>query len=97
VLLDAFEALNGHSDALILVGAQAVYLHTGAASFAVAEHTTDGDVAVDPRVLGPRPEIAGAMRAARFSLDERDGHELVGGMGFVARTPGSRLREARRR
>jgi len=42
VLLDALEALGGHCDALILVGAQAVYLHTGAASFAVAEHTTDG-------------------------------------------------------
>ena len=29
VLLDALEALGPHRDATILVGAQAIYLHTG--------------------------------------------------------------------
>ena len=77
-LLDALEALEGHRDALVLVGAQAIYLHAGAAQFAVAEFTTDGDVAIDPRHLSAEPEIASAMRRARFFLDERDGRELVG-------------------
>ncbi len=77
-LLDALEALEGHRDALVLVGAQAIYLHTGAARFAVAEFTTDGDVAIDPRNLADDPEIASVMRAAKFFLDERDGRQLVG-------------------
>jgi len=29
ILLDALDALHDHIDSLILVGAQAVYLHTG--------------------------------------------------------------------
>ncbi|MDO9557517.1 MAG: hypothetical protein Q7J82_08055 [Coriobacteriia bacterium] len=77
-LLDALDALQGHRDALVLVGAQAIYLHTGAAQFAVAEFTTDGDVAIDPRLLSGDPEIASAMRKAKFILDERDGRKLVG-------------------
>lgn len=28
-LLDALEALESHLDALVIVGAQAIYLHTG--------------------------------------------------------------------
>ena len=35
-LLDALEALAPHRDSLILVGAQAVYLHAGEATIAVA-------------------------------------------------------------
>jgi len=77
-LLDALQALEGHRNALVLVGAQAIYLHTGAAQFAVAEFTTDGDVAIDPRILTDDPEIATAMRGARFFLDEREGRQLVG-------------------
>lgn len=41
VLLDALEALRDQLDAIVLVGAQAIYVHTGAAEFAVAEYTTD--------------------------------------------------------
>ncbi|MBA4370811.1 MAG: hypothetical protein C0418_04450 [Coriobacteriaceae bacterium] len=77
-LLDALAALDGHRDALVLVGAQAVYLHTGAAHFAVAEFTTDGDLAVDTRRLTGDPEIGSTMREAGFFLDQRDGEPLVG-------------------
>ena len=49
-LLDAVEALGIHRDAIVLVGAQAIYLHTGAADLAVAEYTTDADFAVRPDV-----------------------------------------------
>lgn len=43
VLLDALEALGPHRSSLVLVGAQAIYLHTGEADIAVAPFTTDAD------------------------------------------------------
>lgn len=36
-LLDALEALRGHSDQIVLVGAQAVYLHTDDVTLGVTE------------------------------------------------------------
>lgn len=51
VLLDALEAIRDHLDALVLVGAQAIYIHAGEAELAVAPYTTDGDLAIDPRHL----------------------------------------------
>ena len=49
-LLDAVEALGPHGDAVILVGAQAVYVHTEAddASFAISPFTYDADIVLDP-------------------------------------------------
>jgi len=47
VLLDALEALGEQRQALVLVGAQTIYLHTGAWTLATAEYTTDADIAVD--------------------------------------------------
>ena len=38
-LLDAVGALEAHKDSVILIGAQAIYLHTGHATFALAEAT----------------------------------------------------------
>lgn len=68
-LLDAMEALDAHRDALILIGAQAIYLHTGDAPVALAEATKDSDVAVDPRVLADEPLLDAAMKQAGFSPD----------------------------
>lgn len=70
-LLDALEALESHLDALVIIGAQAVYLHTGATEIALAEFTTDGDVAVDPDLLGSDPLVEEAMRAVGFVPDPR--------------------------
>jgi hypothetical protein len=42
VLLDALEALGPHRKAVVLVGAQAIYLHVGEGDMAVAPFTTDG-------------------------------------------------------
>ena len=70
-LLDALEALESHIDALVIVGAQAVYLHTGATEIALAEFTTDGDVAIDPDLLSSDPLIEEAMRSAGFTPDPR--------------------------
>lgn len=66
VLLDALEALGPHRDALVLVGAQAVYLRVGEAEFAVAPFTTDGDLAIDPAVLADIPPIEQALLSAGF-------------------------------
>ena len=70
-LLDALEALHAHLDALVLVGAQAIYLHTGSAKVAIAEYTNDGDLVLDPELLSSDPLIEHAMVAARFSPDPR--------------------------
>lgn len=69
VLLDAFEALGAQRDAVILVGAQAIYLHTGAADLAVAEFTSDADIALDPALLKPEPTLGVALGRAGFQRD----------------------------
>lgn len=66
VLLDAFDALGEHRDATILVGAQAIYLHTGDAEFGVAEYTTDVDLALDPMLLAEIPPLERALEEAGF-------------------------------
>lgn len=70
-LLDALDALRAHLDAVVIVGAQAIYLHTGSAQVALAEYTTDGDVALDPELLSSDPLIEEAMAAAQFAPDPR--------------------------
>lgn len=51
-LLDAAEALAEQREAVVLVGAQAVYLHAGDADFvASAPYTTDADFCVAPADL----------------------------------------------
>ena len=84
-LLDAVEALGPHSDAAILVGAQAVYVHTESEddSFAVAPFTRDADIALDPGRLEDSPAIIDAMSRAGFRLTDppgifrRDGRDQV--------------------
>jgi hypothetical protein len=51
VLLDALEAIGEQRDAVVLVGAQASYLHTGETDIAVPAFTTDGDLAIVPARL----------------------------------------------
>ena len=65
-LLDALVALEVHRDAVIVIGAQAVYLRTAAAPVALAEATKDSDLAVDPRELGEDPLLEDAMTRAGF-------------------------------
>ena len=71
VLLDALEALGEHREATILVGAQAIYLHTGAADLAVAEYTTDADLALDPALLAQVPPLEQALEGAGFHGSSR--------------------------
>ncbi|MCK5800844.1 MAG: hypothetical protein KAI47_26835 [Deltaproteobacteria bacterium] len=67
VLLDALEAFGPHRDAAILVGAQAIYLHTGDAELAVAEYTTNADLALDPALLDKIPPLEQALQCAGFT------------------------------
>src|SRR5262249_18751887 len=73
VLLDALEALGKHRKSVVLVGAQAIYLHVGEGDLAVAPYTTDGDLAIDPRELDDEPALATALEAAGFKLGVRPG------------------------
>ena len=73
VLLDALDALGAHRDSIILVGAQAVYLHTGASQLAVPEYTTDADLALDPRLLQSHPLLADVLGAAHFRVGKNPG------------------------
>ncbi len=72
VLLDALTALAPHDKAVIVAGAQAIYLHTGANDIGIAPYTTDGDLALDPTLLGDEPELEAAMRRAGFDVLEGD-------------------------
>lgn len=76
-LLDALEALGPHRDAVVLIGAQAIYIHTGKADIVLPAFTKDTDLAIDARVLGGDPRIERAMTKAGFVLDP------------VARQPGT--------
>lgn len=72
-LLDALTALEEHKDSVILVGAQAIYLHTGKAEIALAEFTKDSDLALDTRTLGGDPLIEQAMQTAGFMITAQPG------------------------
>ena len=72
-LLDAADALAEQFDAVVLVGAQAIYLHTGDADFAAAEYTTDADFCVAPADLRDTPLLAELLETRGFSLREHPG------------------------
>jgi hypothetical protein len=73
VLLDALDALGAHRKSVVLVGAQAIYIHVGEGDLAVSPYTTDGDLAIDPRELDDEPALAATLQAAGFHLAVRPG------------------------
>jgi hypothetical protein len=80
-LLDALDALVAHRDSLILIGAQAVYLHTGSRGTNVPPMTTDADLALDAELLADNPEIATTMQAAGFKSGQPGHWEDAQGIG----------------
>lgn len=76
VLLDALDALGEQREALILAGAQAIYIHTGAADVAVAEFTSDADLVVVPDQLKAHPRLSDAMERAQFRSGPQPGSWL---------------------
>lgn len=75
-LLDALEALESHLDSLILVGSQAIYVHTKGMKSKVAEFTRDADLSIDPRILQTSPLIEMLLDNAGFTLKDS---QLPGG------------------
>ena len=72
-LLDATDALAVHLDAIVLVGAQAIYLHTGDADLAAVEYTTDADFTIGPADLADSPLLADLLTARGFTTREHPG------------------------
>lgn len=73
-LLDAADALADQLDAVVLVGAQAVYIHAGDADFvATAPYTTDADFCVAPADLSDIPLLPELLTAHGFSRGEHPG------------------------
>lgn len=78
-LLDATDALAAHLDAVVLVGAQAVYVHTGEADLAdiahppPTEYTTDADFSLSPEDLSDSPTVARVLVERGFSRGEHPG------------------------
>jgi hypothetical protein len=65
-LLDALDALGTHRDSVILVGAQAIYLHTKGLASPVAEFTRDVDLAFQPELLSDSPLLEDCLKTAGF-------------------------------
>jgi hypothetical protein len=65
-LLDLLDGLGPQRAAVILVGAQAVYLHTGEADFAISPFTKDADLVVDRNRLLDRPILTEALARSGF-------------------------------
>jgi hypothetical protein len=73
VLLDALEALGEHRDAIVVVGAQAIYLRAGAAVLPIADLTTDADLALDPALLSSAPDLETMLKEGGFEHVEQSG------------------------
>lgn len=72
-LLDGLSALEPHLNSIIVIGAHAVYLHTGPADVAVAEFTTDADLAIAPEFLADNPGLGDLLEAHGFVLQDDPG------------------------
>lgn len=68
-LLDALEALERQLNALIVIGAQALYMHAGEAEVAIPPETKDADLSVDRNRLQDEPPLNEALEAAGFRRD----------------------------
>jgi hypothetical protein len=82
VLLDALEALGDQRAAVIVIGAQAIYLLTGEADIAVAPFTTDGDLALVPELLQDEPQLARALETAGFTRTRETGARELGLLSY---------------
>ncbi len=63
VLLDALEALKEQLNAVVLVGAQAVHLHTGHVLLASSAYTSDADLTLNPADVLGEPLLDERMKA----------------------------------
>lgn len=83
VLLNALFALQAHGSAIIVAGAQAIYLRSGVSDLSVAPYTTDGDLAIDPSVLADSPALESTMEGAGFRLKTQPSGHIEPGIWIV--------------
>ena len=74
-LLDAADAIVPHLDSVVLVGAQAVYLHVGEADLfdAAAPYTIDADLAIRPAGLADSPLLSDRLTGRGFTFPKHPG------------------------
>ena len=72
-LLDALAALRDQIDAVVVIGAQAVYLRTAGIETGLAALTLDADLAIDRRALSDAPLLENALLAAGMTAGEGPG------------------------
>ncbi|WP_421742402.1 hypothetical protein [Cellulomonas sp.] len=82
VLLDALEALEPQISSVVLVGAQAIYVHTGDVPGTGVATTTDSDLALDVDLVCDDPEITNRLEEAGFVNSGQPGRWF--GAGAVA-------------
>ena len=92
-LLDLLEGLGPQRAAVILVGAQAVYLHTGEADFAVAPFTKDADLVLDRNRLLDSPLLTETLAKSGFVPGEHPGIWLAADRAQVTSSSRRPLRE----
>jgi hypothetical protein len=73
VLLNVVEKLDGLRQSVVLVGAQAVHLRVADVPAQLVAYTTDGDIAVDPATVAPKPDLAAVMDAAGMQRGAQPG------------------------
>lgn len=73
VLLDVLSALREQLNAVVLVGAQAVYLRAADRLPTYQPFTTDADIVLDPSLLTDRPALGDVMRSTGFVLTAEPG------------------------
>ena len=81
------DPFRSRHDGLVLVGAQAIFLHTGDVDEAIATETKDADLALDPPALHANPLLETAMTSAGFHLDIGVGATTSGGARRPPRAP----------
>lgn len=84
VLLDALFALEPFGRAVIVAGAQAIYLRTGEADLSVAPYTKDADLALDRSLLSDEPSLSAAMIGAGFVLSVQSGGHVEPGVWLTS-------------
>jgi hypothetical protein len=72
-LLDVLEALGEHRSAVVLVGAQAIYLQVGESRSALSPYTTDADLALNPALLSDEPALQKVLAEAGFQRRNQPG------------------------
>ena len=77
-LLDALEALGAQRGAVVVIGAQAVYLREGLASRTVpalrwGARTADADIMLDPRALADKPLLGDMLKGSGIAATPSPG------------------------